>query len=562
MLDQPLTPLVALLLEDDAPDAELIALRLDEASGAAGARAVHLLHRASVREGVALLLDTRVDAIILDLTLPDARGLEGLHRVRAASASTPVIVLTGLADQRMAMDALRAGAQDYVVKPPPDGSSLARALEYACERQRLLQRLDASLRATATAERQWRLLAEISETLALFRHLGSALEGVARRMVPDVADCFLLHIGSKRNLPAKTRPSYLNGDCGRPLREGLRRLLRTHGPESLSGPSGRTKLQSLFEAHGFAATTVAPVHLGRTVRGFLVLASKAPRADGVTSAALGRAVADRIDIALAHARLLRRAERAVAARDRAVSIVSHDLRSPLNTIQICATALLDPEPAPPSGIRHMAELISQSAAWAQQIVEDLLDRASLDAGRLSLHRQPTDAAEVIGAAQLMFARTAQEAAIELVRQQDVAPLPLVDADPHRLLQALSNLISNALKFTPPGGRVELAVQAIYSEAGVGASRVSRATGVRFLVADTGHGIPSEDLPHVFDWFWHSPRDARTGVGLGLAITKGIVEAHRGHLRVESALGRGSTFSFTVPLANGRAPTHEHGTAIA
>ncbi|MGH7509125.1 MAG: ATP-binding protein [Gemmatimonadales bacterium] len=244
-------------------------------------------------------------------------------------------------------------------------------------------------------------------------------------------------------------------------------------------------------------------------------------------------------------KLLHRAQRAAAARDRAVGIVSHDLRNPLSTIQICASALLDTEAPGVEGIRHMARIIQQSTAWMQQIVQDLLDRTSLDAGRLSLHREPTDVADVLGVAQGMFAPVAREQNLELV-VETTTDLPLVDADPSRLLQVLSNLLSNAVKFTPAGGRVVLSARVAGIEPAGSLGPAALDGGVRFAVSDTGPGMAPDDLAHVFDWFWQSPRGGRSGAGLGLAIAKGLIEAHRGSLEVESAPGRGSTFWFTVP----------------
>jgi signal transduction histidine kinase len=256
-------------------------------------------------------------------------------------------------------------------------------------------------------------------------------------------------------------------------------------------------------------------------------------------------------VALAQARQLRRTERAVSARDRAVSIVSHDLRSPLSTILICAKALLDPQPAPASGVRQMGELIQRSAEWMQQIVDELLDRAAIDSGRFPLNRKPTEVTEIISAAHEMFSTLAASREIDFVLHS-ATHLPMMDADPHRLLQALSNLIGNAMKFTPAGGRVELLAQDSRADFAGRHPGAGTDPGVRFAVRDTGNGIATEDLAHVFEWFWHSPREARGGIGLGLAIAKGIIEAHRGRLHVESAVGLGSTFWFTVP-AVGHAP---------
>jgi signal transduction histidine kinase len=250
----------------------------------------------------------------------------------------------------------------------------------------------------------------------------------------------------------------------------------------------------------------------------------------------GRSLGDRICFALEQSRAFRQTRRAVAARDRAVGIVSHDLGNLLGTIQICSTALLDDEPPSTGGIRHMAQIIQRSAAWMHQIVQDLLDRASLDAGRLALDRRPTRVSEVIGPAEAMFGPLAQEhdLTFEVVSG---AALPAVHADVGRLLQVLSNLLSNAMKFTPRGGRVVLSAVAAQEPDG---------PGVRFTVRDTGRGIAPEDLGHVFDWFWQSERGRKSGTGLGLAIASGLVEAHRGRLHVESALGQGTTFWFTLP----------------
>jgi signal transduction histidine kinase len=243
--------------------------------------------------------------------------------------------------------------------------------------------------------------------------------------------------------------------------------------------------------------------------------------------------------------LLRQTQRAVAARDRAVGVVSHDLGNPLSTILICATALLDPEPPSAQGTRQMAQIIQRSGAWMQQIVQDLLDRASLDAGRLKLDRRPIAAADVITVAQDMFIPLAQEQAVQFFVRCP-ADLPRIDADPKRLLQVLSNLLSNAMKFTQPGGQVVLS-------AGEYPAPVEQGGGaIRFTVSDTGLGIAPEDLSHICDWFWHVRRVGQRGTGLGLAIAKDLVEAHGGNLNVESAIGSGSSFWFTMPVVEGEA----------
>jgi signal transduction histidine kinase len=228
----------------------------------------------------------------------------------------------------------------------------------------------------------------------------------------------------------------------------------------------------------------------------------------------------------------------VAASELAVGIVSHDLGNPLATIQICATALLDPVPQPAGGVRAIAEIIQRSAAWMQQIIRDLLDRVNLDAGRLSLTRESIAVSDVMGTAQAIFRPLAGAEGLDFAIEY-AGDLPRVDADPHRLQEVLSNLLGNAMKFTPAGGRVVLS-------AGVTRDQ-ENGPAVRFAVSDTGPGIPAQDLPHVFDWFWHSQTGEQASNGLGLAIAKGLIEAHSAHLMVESVPGCGSTFWFNLPV---------------
>ncbi|MBX6364235.1 MAG: response regulator [Gemmatimonadetes bacterium] len=538
--------LAALLVEDNPADAELLALRLEPDPGAPGAAPVRLLHADSAGAACAMLGAVAVDVVILDLSLPDARWLEALHRVRAAASDVPVIVLTGTDDEALALEALRAGAQDYVPKPPPDGATLRRILGYARERQHLLRELDQAVRTSELAALRWRLLAEVGRILATAVPTDPALGDVAALLVPAAADAIVLLYVGDDEVPSVAEAAHVDADRAAELRRRLADLLATpletldalrHGPLEPAAAPG-----PLLASLGLGAGIAVPLSVAGQARGLLGLAVPEARRAAADDIEFCRSLADRIGQALERARLFRQAQRAIAARDRAFGIVSHDLRNPLGTIQICATALLDPKPPPLSGIRDMARIIQRSVAWMQQIVHDLLDRASLDAGRLALERRPTAAAEVIGAAQAMFAPVAEEAGLEFLVESE-PDLPHLDADPDRLLQALANLLSNAMRFTPAGGHVALSVRRA-SEREAAAAGAPGA--VRFAVRDTGPGIPPEDLAHVFDWFWQSRRRGRSGAGLGLAIARGLIEAHGGRLAVDSTPGRGTTFWFTIP----------------
>lgn len=566
MVDSPDPPLMALLVEDNASDAELIALRLASCSYLPGFTGIELLRATTMLGARTTLRDTAVDVIILDVSLPDADGLEALIRIHEVAPATPIIVLTGLADQTVALEALRAGAQDYLVKPPPDGPSLWRIVCYARERQRLRQELDAARRLSARDAEQWRLLAEVGKTMANVDS-GAAIKEVASILIPSAADCVVLIVGGDETLPPLVEAAHVHLGCAPELHAAINALFAAPGAErdriisSMRGGEAVDTdligafLQPLFTLFRASATAVPLRSRGR-VHGLLVLAVTAGADTALTDVEFALSLADRIALPLEQNRLLRKSQRAAATRDRAIGIVSHDLRNPLNTIDICAAALLDDQPPPVSGVRQLAELIHRSTAWMQQIVQDLLDRATLDAGSMVMHRHPTAVSDITGAARAMFAPIAEEHSIDFV-VRTATELPQLDADPSRLLQALSNLISNAMKFTPAGGRV------VVCAAAGGADVVSTvdevdSSNVSFSVSDNGPGIPEDDLPHVFDWFWHSQRDAGAGAGLGLAIARDLIEAHHGRLHVDSVLGRGSTFWFTVPTVTAlvAAPTDQ------
>lgn len=260
---------------------------------------------------------------------------------------------------------------------------------------------------------------------------------------------------------------------------------------------------------------------------------------GTEDVALATELARRAALAVDHARMYADAQRASRERDEVLAVVSHDLRNPLSTIAMCASALQDAEPPGLDDVRSMAEIIQHSADWAQRIIRDLLDATSIEAGRLSLVRNPVGASEIVAAAHEMLRPQAESSGIEFVVTCD-DNLPLLDVDRERAMQVLFNLLGNALKFTAEGGRVTLR-----------AYRDHTGDAIRFSVTDTGHGIPAADLPYVFDRYWQVHRTRRGGAGLGLAIVKGIVAAHGGEVFVTSTEGVGSTFTVTLPVASSR-----------
>ncbi|MHB1223424.1 MAG: sensor histidine kinase [Gemmatimonadaceae bacterium] len=245
-------------------------------------------------------------------------------------------------------------------------------------------------------------------------------------------------------------------------------------------------------------------------------------------------------------RLMRAAQEATRGRDEVLAIVSHDLRNPLGTIGMCAHVLVDPEMSSPERSRSMGEIILRSCDWMQRLIGDLLDVASIETRTLALDVEALPAGTVIDALDALYRPLAAEQHLTLVAI--VAPdLPPVLGDAGRLVQALGNLVGNALKFTPAGGRVTIAAQPVDTRAD-GNGSAGGGAGVQFRVDDAGCGIAPEHLARVFDRYWQVRKMRRGGAGLGLTIAKGIIEAHGGTIAVESATDVGTTFTCTLPAA--------------
>lgn len=236
-----------------------------------------------------------------------------------------------------------------------------------------------------------------------------------------------------------------------------------------------------------------------------------------------------------NSRLYRDAVEASRIRDKVLRIVAHDLRNPLNTISLSAGILRDldaHEPGSPGA--HAVEVIERAVSRADRLIQDLLEVGRIKSGVLGLEPIPTTAEHLLEETLNQHRALAEERSIEL--ESDYPEhLPQVLADRDRIFQAFENLIGNAIKFTPEGGKITVGAESTGDE-------------VVFWVADTGPGIGQAELSRIFDPFWQAARSGRSGAGLGLAITQGIIEAHRGRIWVESEVGRGSTFYFTVPVA--------------
>ena len=415
-------------------------------------------------------------------------------------------------------------------------------------RRRLEEELRARRDALEARERA-AFLAEATSILASSFDYDTTLARFARMAVPFLGDYCIVDVVDGETI---RRIATAHADPAREhLVRGLERFPPTWGtnpivrvlesgrstmagpaeltPEAISSdPEHRAILRELGPIHG----VFAPIPSSSGVLGVMSFCSCDPdRPYGAEELTFAEDLAARAGMAIGNARLFHAAQQATRARDEVLAVVAHDLRTPLASIvggSEMLEAVVDDE-----GARDFVGMIVLSATRMSQLIDDLLDASRLERGALTLSAAPVHLTALVAEASAMLQPLARGRGIRL---EAVEPDPAVHvlADPARILQVLSNLIGNALKFTPEGGRVVL--RAVVDE-----------TSARIEVEDTGPGIPPEQMPHLFDRFWQARSADRRGVGLGLAIARGIVEAHGGRIRVESEPGVGSVFAFDLPL---------------
>lgn len=294
----------------------------------------------------------------------------------------------------------------------------------------------------------------------------------------------------------------------------------------------RVILTEVLRLHSFM---IVPLVARGRVLGLITLAfSDSGRRYGPAELALAEELARRAALAIDNARLYGQAQQAVRAREGVLAVVSHDLRNPLASILLNTSTVLELS-APGALDPWVADSLRQTVALVEQsnrLIEDLLDVSRVTNGGITLLRAPHDLRDLATRADRMLRPLAEDRGLSLEVTVPDAPVP-ANVDGDRVLQVLSNLVGNAIKFTPAGGRVSLAMEA--------------ANGIaRVMVKDTGIGIAADELDHVFDPFRQVGDVDRRGVGLGLPIARGIVEAHGGRISASSEPGVGSVFTFTLP----------------
>ena len=446
-----------------------------------------LVHEEYLQAGLDRLADGSFNLVLLDLSLPDSQGQDTFTTLRSRWPVVPVVVLTGTDDDVLASELVSKGAQDYLEKTSVGPQLLVRSMRYAIERHQILAQLEAArLRDHQASEMRFHTLIEATN------------DGM---LVVD----------------PQLRVRFANEAAHNILADAPDEVLRQVFP--LSGePGGATEVlvrPSSDESFTFEMKAVEIEWEGEEV-------------------AL---------VTLHDVNERKKAEMAMVDLDRMksefIGAVSHELRTPLHSIRGFNKLMLEGKVTDPQVQQEFLTIAVKQSEHLNSLINDLIDVSSLEAGQFSVRKDPVpDLAELIhGMAQECFS-LALEKNIAIV-EEVTESLPAVEADRSRLGQVLLNLLNNAIKFSDDDGKVMI-------------TAAPEGDQVLFQVRDFGIGIPQEAIPCLFDRFYRVDNSSTRntgGSGLGLYISRQIVEAHGGRIWAESQPDQGSTFSFTIPVTS-------------
>jgi PAS domain S-box-containing protein len=498
-----------LLLEDDLADSELIRANLKNGGINCEFKCV-----TTRQEFLIELQNDNLDLILSDYSLPQFDGISALQIAQQNCPDVPFILVSGVLGEERAIEALKEGATDYVLKQRLERllPSVQRALRESQEHHEL-KRAEESLRQT---DNMLRAVVDASPVAIItldyeYRVLNwnKAAEDIYGWKAPEIIHQQLPLI------PEKEKVTF--GNC-------VERVLRNESLKNLEFCHLR-KDGSQIEIN----VSLAPLNDGGVnIWCFVMTAVDITRRKQVES--------ERLVLLQREQKARADAEKASRIKDEFLAIVSHELRTPLNAI-LGWTKLIRSGRVKQEKIEQALEIIDRNATLQAQLIEDLLDISQIIRGKLNLELKSVNLADLIQETveTLALAVEAKSITVELDLDQNLGNIV---GDSNRLSQILWNLVSNAIKFTHNGGRVEILCRKVNST-------------VQIQVSDTGIGIDSEFLPCIFEYFRQadgSTTRAKGGLGLGLAIVRNLVEAHGGTIKAESAgKNMGATFTVILPM---------------
>ena len=524
-----------LLVEDNPAEAFLL-----QESVAQVQNPPEVIHAERLDQALEYLKEKSIDAILLDLALPDSEGLTTLERTNAAAENLPIIVLTGLEDEAAAIEAVRKGAQDYLLKGQTGARQLVQTIHHAVERKRLE-------RTIAQSAQRHLLLAEVSAVVVGQRDMKGLLEKVAdaARKLTSTKMCF-------------TGTGYVDGAfCICAISRTGESFSGTFGPDSVymrlfeQRETVRFSRKDWLEYCRACSITVQVgaasgllgarlVDLRGHTAGLIIVSDRIQDAEfSEEDEALLRQLALITSLAMQHVESRTAAEAANIAKSQFLANMSHELRTPMNAILGMTDLALNEELAPT--VRDCLQTARESAEVLLELLNQILDLSRIEAGRFELESTNFSIKSTVEQVIKTLRVRASEKGLALIYNLPPDVPVAVSGDPLRLRQILTNLVDNAIKFTQAG---RIAVKAEIQE------QTREDVTLEFTVSDTGIGISSEDQERIFIAFTQA--DASTtrnygGTGLGLTISRKLVELMDGRIWVESKPDQGSTFHFTVRL---------------
>ena len=532
------TNINVLLIEDNPYDTFLIEEMLAEASGA-----FDLAHTERLAAGLERLAEGGVDVLLLDLSLPDSQGFDTFARACAQVPTIPIVVLTGLDDELVAVRAVREGAQDYLVKGQVDGNLLARAIHYAIERKRVEEALRKRNDELALLNRMGQ---ELTATLDLRQVAEQFLQAATMIVGAEGASVWLWD--EQHDQEMVSRPGSRRGEGRFLVHLGL------HPGQGIAGWVARTResvvvasapddprfFAGVDEQIGFRTTSLlaVPLRARGAVVGVLEVVNKWRGEFDADDRALVETLVASAAIAIDNARLveaLRQRTSELEARneelDAYAHTVAHDLKNPLASIIGFADVLAEQcSTLPREQVHHFLDTIVRTGIKMNSIINELLLLASvrqLEQVEVSV----LDMASIVDGARQRLSYVIEEHQAEIV-VSDVWPEALGYGP--WVEEVWVNYLSNALKYGGSPPHVELGATA-------------QADGsVRFWVRDDGAGLTPEEQARLFKPFTRLDQVRAKGHGLGLSIVQRIVDRLGGQVGVESEVGQGSVFAFTLP----------------
>lgn len=531
-----------LLVEDNLGDAGLLRAALSEVAGGH----FKLTHVERLSQALQRLKEDLFDLILLDLSLPDAHGLDTVARVQQGAPAMPIVVLTGLDDEELAIAAMRQGAQDYLVKGQVDSGMLVRSMRYAIERKRAEKQIQRHQEREAVLHE---INIAMTSTLDLRSALDTMLDKISRLLPYPATTVRLLNKenGRLEAVACRNLDEEEWKGLSRDGKTGLTRdVVARRGPVSIPDVQTDPRASQLdfLRKHGLISYLGVPLIVKEELLGVLGFFTRERHQFAHDEIEFLTTLAGQAAIAIYNSRLYEKIkasnealEKALQVKSVLLGVMSHEIRTPIQVIMGTAGLLAE---GLCGGLNdeqiERLRLIETNADDLLRLIQGTLDMTRMEQGKMPILIEEISINALLSELEAEFADSFAEKGIALHVAQ-CTPAAFIKTDRVKLKEILRNLIDNARKFTQHG-KVELECNCRDDDR------------VEFIVRDTGIGIKQEMLPSVFDLFYQvdsSGQKGSSGAGLGLNIVKRLVELFQGEISVKSEFGQGTTFHVILPL---------------